>query len=481
MFNHILIYVPARLVPAAMSLLTLGIYTRVLTVDQYGYFALASAIAFMLDGFLGQWLMAAIMRFHARQATPADIQQLLASCGLLYLVPASLGCALVTVVVLYFGLPGAERLCLLLAAPYFFTFSLAQLVLRVRMAALDSGRFTCLLLAQSIAGAAVSIVLVTLVSAEPAAILFGLIVGFAVVLVLDWRTTGSFLAVGRADLSTIGEIVRFSWSGILAGGCSMLSSRLNRFLVLAYLGPGAVGLLNAAQSLTEQALSAVFMIVAMAAHPMTVRIQETGTTKALQNRLRSNAIWTFGLGLPSAVGFALLAPELASLFLGASYRETAWIIPWIAAAAVLNGLRSHFLVHSYFLANKLHYNLYLAAMSLVVMVASNSLLIPIFGLLGAVFALLITEFVATCFAVWLTRIAVPMPTPFLECGQLLLGVCVMAAAMLAVPGPTSAATLAAKIMVGGATYTAAVVLLNVNASRRKLADLIRSRLTQPAD
>jgi O-antigen/teichoic acid export membrane protein len=480
MFSHILIYVPAKLVPAALALLTLGIFTRVLTVEQYGYFALASSLAFMLDGFLGQWLMAAIMRFHARQAAPADLERLLASCGLLYVVPALLACLLIMASLLIWLPPGPELACLLLAAPYFFLYSLAQLVLRVRMAALDSFGYARLLLTQSFAGATMSIALVVMVSPEPALVLVGLSFGFGVVLLLDRHTAASLLALTRADRSSVKEIFRFSWSGIIAGGLSMLGSRLNRFLVLAYLGSGAVGLLNAAQSLTEQALSAVFMIVAMAAHPMTVRAQDTKPAEALQDQLRSNAIWTVGLGLPSAVGFALLAPELAAFLLGPGYRDTDRLIPWIAAAAALNGLRSHFVVHSYFLASKLHYNLYLAGVLLAAMLVLNGLLIPLYGIFGAILALLATELAATGFAIWLTLFATRMPAPLSEFGRILLAAGIMAAAILAIPGVASPLALAAKLAVGGSAYLAAALMLNVNGSRHRLGCLIKSQLAHPS-
>lgn len=476
MLSHILIYIPAKLVPAALSLLALGIFTRALTVDQYGYFAVATAIAFALDGFLGQWLMAAIMRFHARQGTSADLKKLLGSCGLLYVLPAFLGCWLVTFALLYAYPSGAERNCLLLAAPYFFVYSLAQLLLRIRMAGMDSVGFVRLALAQSFIGTIAAIGLVGLVLAEPTMILIGLILGSLAVLVIDWRMTVDVLAVARADRTTIAEIVRFGWTGIFASGFSILSSRMNRFVVLAYLGPGAVGFLNAAQSLTEQALSAIFMIVAMAAQPMSVKAQEAGTEQALQRRLRSNAIWILGLGLPGAVGFALLSPELTQLVLGAGYHETGeQIIPWIAAAALFNGFRSHFLVHSFFLANKLEYNLYLAGFSLLVMLGANSALIPIFGMMGAVFAVLATETAATCFALWLTRSALPMPIPLAEAGRIVLATLAMSVAILTISGHSLAVAFVMKLAIGVATYGLAALLLNINGARSKFTYVVKRR------
>ena len=467
MLKHVLIYAPAKIVPAAFALLSIGVFTRALSIEQYGYFALTVAAAMTFDGFFGQWLIGGIMRFHARQKDGADIDQLLASCGLLFLLPALLICAAGGAILLAFWSEGPDRSALLVALPYFFVYSLAQLVMRVHMASLNSARFAALHLTQSAVSAIVAIGLATQVSPTPLAVVLGMMSGFLIILALDWRTTLRLMSLTRARRERVIEIVQFAWPTILAGGFSLLTSRMNRFLVLMFLGPTAVGLLNAAQALTEQALSSVFMIVAMAAHPMTVKIQEHELAEALQNRLRGNAVWTFGLGLPSAVGFALLAPELATLFLGESYRETAIaIVPLVTAAAFLNALRSHFLVHSFFLASKVHYNLCLAVPVFATMLAANYVLIPAHGILGAVLALLVTEMTAAFLAFGLTLRAVKMPVPQFEIGRIVIGVFCMAAAIHVVPTGPAAMTLLLKFFVGLGIYGLAGLILNIGDARR---------------
>lgn len=92
MLRHIIIYTPARIVPAAIGLLNLGVFTRVLGPEQYGDFALAISITFTLDAFCGQWLTGAVTRFYASQQSEDGADGLLASAGLLYLLPSALAC-----------------------------------------------------------------------------------------------------------------------------------------------------------------------------------------------------------------------------------------------------------------------------------------------------------------------------------------------------------------------------------------------------
>jgi O-antigen/teichoic acid export membrane protein len=474
MLRHVLIYAPARFIPAAIALLNLAVFTRILTVEDYGYFALATSAALILDGFLGQWLMAGIMRFHAEQTDERHVDRLLASCGVLFLLPGVFVCLAALGLSAFWRPAAAEYQALLLAVPYFLIYSFEQLVLRVHMARLASARFTMLHLIQSAASASLAIGLTLWISPDPAYALIGMMSGFLAVLAIDWRTTRRFLALARASRPIMREILRFAWPTILSSGPAFLTARLNRFFVLALLGPASVGVLNAAQALTEQALAAVFMTIAMAAQPMTVKAQLEMSAAALERRLRANAIWVFAIGLPSAAGFALLAPELATLFLGEAYRAQATaIMPWIALAAFLNGYRSHFLLHSFFLARKVHYNLYIAGPALLLTLAANAALIPLFGLSGAVAALLLVETASTILAFALTRRAIPMPTPLAEIARIGLATAVMAAAMIVVALPSPLAALLAKTAVGGLAFALAGLMLNIEQCREKAVTLFR--------
>ena len=474
MLRHIVIYTPARFIPAIISLLNLAIFTRLLSVEEYGYFALATSAALIIDGFLGQWLMAGIMRFYAEQKSPPAIDQLLASCGVLFLLPSLLVCIAGSVLLFAWQASQPEHQVLALALPYFVIYTLEQLVLRVHMASLNSARFTVLHLIQSVVSAVSSITLVTWISPDPAYAILGMISGFLLVLLIDWRTTRRFFRLSQARWDTQRTVIQFAWPTILACGLGLLASRLNRFFLLASLGPAAVGLLNAAQALTEQALASVFMIVAMAAHPMTVKVQSEASPEALGDRLRSNAVWVFGIGLPSAVGFALLSPELVTLFLGENYHTLAIpIIPWIAAAAFLNAFRSHFLAHSFFLARKIHYNLYVAVPALLLTLVANAVLIPRYGLFGAILAILIVETASTLLAFALTRRAIKLPMPFLEITRIGIATAAMCAVMMSVSSAHPAEALLVKFALAVPTFLSVAVMLNIENCREKIILMTR--------
>ena len=474
MLKHILVYSPARIVPAIIALINLAVFTRVLSVEQYGYFALATAAALTLDGFLGQWLMSGIMRFHAAQKTKADLDRLLASCGVLFLIPALIVCLITATIFFAFWKAGTEQTLILLALPYFFIHSFEQLVLRVHMAGLNSPRFVILHLVQSVFSAAVAAALAIHVSADPATVLLGMTSGFLLILLIDFRTTLRFLALWRASWESVTDLIKFAWPTIIASGLSLLTSRINRFLVLALMGPAAVGILNATQIIAQQALASVFMLVAMAAHPLTVKVQEQEPIDALRNRLSDNAIWIFGLGLPSAIGLIAISPELVTLLLDSTYHNQAInIVPYLTIAAFLNSLRSHFIIHSFFLAKKNHYNIYVAIPSFILISLLNYIFIPIFGIFGAVLATLLTEFVAVLLALNLTRWAIRLPIPYIDIGRIIIATLVMYLAITVIPSGLILTTLFAKLAVGLMAYSIAIIITNTNEMRDLLLKYIK--------
>jgi O-antigen/teichoic acid export membrane protein len=471
MLKHILIYAPARIVPTAAGLLSLSIFTRVLKPEQYGYYALAISVGVTLDGFFGQWLQGGIMRFHAAQKHGADVNRLLASCGLLYLAPSLIVCAVGALILLGFWQPGEEQAALLLALPYFFVYSLQHLVLSVHGAAIRSLRYSILNMSQAGLSAGIAIGLITLLHPSPAMGLAGVVTGFVIVLLIDWRTTRLLFSLSRARRKSMIEVARFAWPTTISSGLALATARLNRFILMAIAGAGAVGLFNAALVLSEQAIFSVFLIIASAAYPITIKAQERETEAALQDRLRSNAIWIFGLGLPGAAGLAAVSSEIAALFLGEAYREAAAALtPLLAAITFLAGVRGHFVIHSYFLAQKLHFNLYLSIYALAVTAAGNFLLVPIYGMPGAVAAMAITEATTLAFAYILTFYAVRLPLPFMELGKIAIATAIMTGALRLIPALHPLASLALKLFFGVGVYAAAVLILDIDGLTRKLLD-----------
>ena len=80
MFRRGLIgYLPANIVQGVVGLLTIMVFTRLLTPEQYGGYALALSVMTLAHTTLFTWVEAALARFQARAVERGDVADHLAS------------------------------------------------------------------------------------------------------------------------------------------------------------------------------------------------------------------------------------------------------------------------------------------------------------------------------------------------------------------------------------------------------------------
>ena len=63
MLKHGFFYLFAKLTPLLASFILLAVYTRFLTVEDYGLFTTIQAIAYSISGFMFSWFYVGLMRF----------------------------------------------------------------------------------------------------------------------------------------------------------------------------------------------------------------------------------------------------------------------------------------------------------------------------------------------------------------------------------------------------------------------------------
>jgi len=89
MFRRGLIgYLPANITQGVVGLLTIVVFTRILTPEQYGGYALALSVMTLAHTTLFTWMEAALARFQARSAERGEVADHLATLMRAYTVVA---------------------------------------------------------------------------------------------------------------------------------------------------------------------------------------------------------------------------------------------------------------------------------------------------------------------------------------------------------------------------------------------------------
>jgi O-antigen/teichoic acid export membrane protein len=179
--------------------------------------------------------------------------------------------------------------------------------------------------------------------------------------------------------------------------------------------------------------------------------------------------------LPAALGLALVARPLADVMVGPALRVgAAEVTPWIAASALFAGLTTYYTHQAFTLGRRT--GLLLAAMSLpaAANIALCFILIPRFGLAGALWATTTSYGIGLIASVTLGRLAQPLPLPLSQIARAAAATAIMGVAVAALPALGGVTELMLKAAAGALVYGAAAYVLNVADLRHRAGDLFAS-------
>jgi len=465
-------YLPMNIVQAIVGVLSIVVFTRMLAPADYGVYALAFSAMSLAHTLTFTWTEAAMARFYAPEAQAG---RLAAHFATLYRAWAVLALAFVGLVAGPLALwPGLGPAKLAVAAGFASVLarSLVKLAQERRRAAGDVKGAARLDMGQTLAGFAVGVGLIA-AGWRGAAPIAGLGVAAAVALVfvlpgeLRRGAGGRFEAARARDYAAYGLPVALSL--ILA----LALATTDRFLLAYYLDDVAVGVYHAGYSLANRTLDVMFIWLGAAGGPALIVALERGGAKALETAAREQAAFMIALALPASLGVALVARPLAEVMVGPALRQgAAQVTPWIAASALFAGLTTYYTHQAFTLGRRT--GLLLAAMSAPALanLGLNLLLIPRFGLLGALWATTASYGLGLIVSVGLGRLAQPLPIPLAELARASAATAVMGAAVAALPAIGGAPELLAKAGVGAVVYLLAALALDLAGLRGRTGALL---------
>lgn len=173
-------------------------------------------------------------------------------------------------------------------------------------------------------------------------------------------------------------------------GIMLMSAVISRFdlFFLSRLGGFAeLGIYAVAAKIYEAALMAPSVITSVLYPAFSQLAPQEG--QQLEALLRTAILWVFMLALPCAIGVGILAEVLVSQAFGADYAAAAPVLQVLIAAVVLVALNQMLTLAllSHHEQGADLYSLLLSAAAMVLLLAG---LIPLFGMLGAAWAVLLT-------------------------------------------------------------------------------------------
>lgn len=461
--RHGLIYAAGRGLPGLINFASLAVFTRLLSPEQFGEYTLVVTAVGTADALLLQWLRLALLRFLPR----ADVDQTRTLSTIIRIMLTVVGVV---------GLVGA-----LVASLVIRDETLEQLVYLGIVLFVVQGVFEITLewVRSSLAPmryglyAGIKAVMTLLVGAGLAiagwgaqGLLFGLIVSMSFALVVLGAPRAWAQAIrGPYDASLAGAIVRYGLPLATTATLGFIVATSDRFMLAAFLDRGVAGTYAVGYDLANYGIGMLLSIVNLAAYPLVVTTLENQGAAAARNELEKTLSLLLLFGLPAAVGMAVLAPNIAAVMVGQDFRTaTEAVLPWIALAALIAGVKSYYLDLAFQLGHDTIKQLWIMLVTVVLNVVLNVLWIPVLGLQGAIYSTVLAYGVAALMAWWFGRSSfkLPLRTRFISrsIGSIVLASVAMAGALYLTRRWVGGPELVVQVLIGGLVYVVVVIAMN---------------------
>jgi len=422
----ILSYLPVNLANMLTAFGTIAILTRLLEPSEFGIYAIAMITMQFVHMGLFTWLEAAMQRFQARAERENDVASHLKT---LYKTGLFLGVGAFSV-----------SMVILAVVPLLF-----NLGMEAHKAAHRIKRYSITYSSYTLVSFTLGILFILFTPLKAAAPFVGVICGLLIVGTIDLLFMWKQMRVGIYNIEKTKTY--FSYGAPICIGL-LLSYALNSadvYLIAALMDEASAGEYSAGYNLANRS--------------------------SILKNYGATLLW---IAVPAATGIALVAKD-AGFILGEGVRDNAvMIMPWIAFAGLINGLMTYYVHRGFMLSGKTHKFVWALVLPVVLNLGLNILLIPKYGLIGAVWATIISYSLAIIIATYLARQDYPLPLPLRAAFEVSGCSAIMALAVYSLPLDNMTpgfVTLMIKGMVGIGVYMLACWVANAANCRTFIRDI----------
>lgn len=465
LIKHSFLYLLAKGLPGGVNLFALMLFTRLLSPEEYGQYALAIAGVGLANVVIFQWLRLGVLRFYS--SNDGRIKVLLATIlrgFLVLLTVTAIGGAGGAWSITDPEIQGLFVLSLVVLWSEAF-FEINQELARSQLTPIRYGAFA---LVKSLVTVSLGWAF-ALAGFGALGLLMGLVAGTLGPIIFEWARIWRGVSLKSADPNLLRDFISYGIPLAVTFGLGFIVSSSDRFIIGLLLKVEDAGLYSAGYDLAQNSLGMIMMIVHLAAYPLAVRALERDGIRAAEGQLRANATLFLLVAIPAAAGFALLSENIGAVLLGKSFSRVAVeIMPWIAFGAFLGGVKSFYFDLSFQLAKHTIAQVWVVLAAALTNVIFNFVLIPIYGLLGAAYSTVISYFVGLALSLAYGRKFFSLPWPWLDAIKICMATIVMVLIILPFKDLRGILPLVTQVCIGIVVYSFLVLVLNVAGSRSQL-------------
>ncbi|MGQ0534411.1 MAG: oligosaccharide flippase family protein [Caulobacteraceae bacterium] len=469
---------PLQIAQALIGFGAIAAFTRLMSAEEFGRYALALSISMAAHTLLFTWAEAAAFRFF----TAARAENKLADhFATLLAVAAALGGAVIVVTA---GMLAFASLREDIAAISLFAAGAAVFRFVIRLsresdrAALAFGRYAAFETAYLVLGFAIGVALLVVFDFGPAAPFAGLLAAGALVLIID---APRLMANARGGAASFARTTAYGGYGAplaLALALDLGVQAIARMVLAAEAGPETLGAYAAAFGLAR-GLDVMFIGASAAFAPFVFAAYEEKGAGAARDAARNGFVVLAAITIPTSIGLALVAQPLTALMVGDALRaETAAALPWLALAGLMSGFSLYYWSEAFQLTRRTGLRALLMLAPSAIQLGLTAWLAREHGAIGAAIAAAAGAMVGAGLLALAGRRLLPLPLPWQPLARIVAASALMTAGVVLLPTPHTTLGLVQSVLMGLACCSLGAVLFDILGARR-LALAIARRAMRP--
>ena len=388
-FKDLLTYLPAKLLPALTAIITVPIFTRLFSPDEYGNYILAFGVAEFLYAAGVTGLASSAMRFYASYEVKSDLSKyfssMFASTGLMSLLAA----ALAAVVLVVFRSRINDQLYPLLwvAIVLFVVESWFNILMQILRAEERGKWYTALELFNRYGTVGISLIMVLVFSVGVSSLLWGQAVAMLIPVLLLIGMTRRGVPV-RASSVTMPDLklmymyaLPLSMGNVAAWGLRLA----DRYIINRFEGSYEVGLYGVSYNISARSIELLVGLFLLVPAPILFRLWEEKGREETEHAISIFARVFFVMVIPAVVGLWVLAKPMVGILADEEYYEGYKAVGLVAAGTAAFGL-SQLASYGTLVSNHTRAIAINQFIAVAISLALNFLLVPHIGFMGAAWA-----------------------------------------------------------------------------------------------
>lgn len=462
-------YIPAKLVPYVVGLVTLPVLAHLFSPAEYGDYVLVTTVVSLIVVLGSSWLITSVVRFLPRYQLTGALGEFYTTIWALALTSlATLGCLSLAVLLLGAAhLPrGLVSLAYLGVALFVVSvcFEVLQAILNAKRA---GGWYSAVAAWRSVAGPLLGIALALLWRRSVSSLVIGQLLSIGVVLPLMLRLVwGDGRWRGAPSMPLAKEVVAYGFPMVAGLLAYWFVNSSDRYIIGLFRSSHEVGVYSLGYNISGGVISSISAVFFLASGPVAMSLFERHGLESGKSFLTQFTRLYAIVALPTTVALGALGKPMLRVLASAGYLDGYRVIPLIAFAAFLGGVLHGFELPLAYL-KKTQVLMACTILSAVLTVGLNLLTVPRYGYMGAAATTIVSYGIAYVPLVVVSRRYLVWRFPFVELLKVSCASAVMGIVMYYVASSASGALVPALLLAactGTATYV--VALLSLRGLRR---------------